>query len=276
VSVVSEVLARERQSYIAELVRERGAVRVSDLTAALDVSDMTVRRDLDQLARLGVVDKVHGGATVPGRSSTDEPGFERKFARERAEKDAIASLASTLVRPGYAVGLSAGTTTWTLAHRLRDVAGITVVTNSVQIAGVFYQQPRGDQTVILTGGVRTPSDALVGPVAVAALRSLNLDLVFLGVHGMDERTGFSSPNLLEAETSRALAHAGRRLAVVADHTKWGVVGLSTIVAIEDADVVVTDDGLHSEALESLRERVSDVLVARVAQAPVRSAEGRSS
>jgi DeoR/GlpR family transcriptional regulator of sugar metabolism len=258
------VLARERQSYIAEKVRERGAVRVSDLTRELNVSDMTVRRDLDRLARQGLVDKVHGGATVPGRNSTDEPGFETKSARERTEKDAIAALATTLVRPGFAVGLSAGTTTWTLAHRLLDVAGITVVTNSVQIASVFYQNPRPDQTVVLTGGVRTPSDALVGPVAVAALRSLNLDIVFLGVHGMDERTGFTSPNLLEAETSRALAESGRRLAVVADHTKWGVVGISTIASLEDADVVVTDAGLHADAVAVLTERVGDVMIAPTA------------
>jgi DeoR/GlpR family transcriptional regulator of sugar metabolism len=258
------VLARERQSYIADKVRERGAVRVSDLTRELNVSDMTVRRDLDQLAKQGLVDKVHGGATVPGRNSTDEPGFETKSARERTEKDAIATLATTLVRPGFAVGLSAGTTTWTLAHRLLEVAGITVVTNSVQIASVFYQNPRPDQTVVLTGGVRTPSDALVGPIAVAALRSLNLDIVFLGVHGMDERTGYSSPNILEAETSRALAESGRRLAVVADHTKWGVVGISTIAALEDADVVVTDSGLHPDALAVLTDRVGDVLVAPTA------------
>jgi DeoR/GlpR family transcriptional regulator of sugar metabolism len=254
------VLARERQSYIAERVRDRGAVRVSDLTRELQVSDMTVRRDLDQLARQGVVDKVHGGATVPGRNSTDEPGFETKSGRERDEKDAIASLASTLVQPGFAVGLSAGTTTWTVAQRLLEIPGITVVTNSVQIASVFYRSPRGDQTVVLTGGVRTQSDALVGPVAVATLRSLNLDLVFLGVHGMDERTGFTSPNLLEAETSRALARSGQRLVVVADHTKWGVVGISTIATLDEADVLVTDSGLPSAAQEVLRERVGDVLV----------------
>ncbi|HEX6934894.1 MAG TPA: DeoR/GlpR family DNA-binding transcription regulator [Actinomycetes bacterium] len=262
------MLARERQSYIVERIRERGAVRVSDLTRELAVSDMTVRRDLDRLAKLGLLDKVHGGATAPGRNSTDEPGFETKSARERTEKDAIAQLAVTLVRPGFAVGLSAGTTTWTLAHRLLDVPGITVVTNSVQIATVFYQNPRADQTVVLTGGVRTPSDALVGPIAVAALRSLNLDIVFLGVHGMDERTGFSSPNLLEAETSRALADAGRRLVVVADHTKWGVVGISTIAELEDADVVVTDAGLHPDAVAVLTDRVGDVLVAPTQPAPL--------
>lgn len=269
------MLASERQTYILERVRERGAIRVSDLTRELGVSDMTIRRDLDHLARQGLVDKVHGGATVPGRNSTDEPGFETKSARERREKTAIAQAAVGLVRSGFAVGLSAGTTTWTLAHHLLQVPGITVVTNSVQIATVFYESPRADQTVVLTGGVRTPSDALVGPIAVAALRQLNLDLVFLGVHGMDERTGFSSPNLLEAETSRALAAAGRRLAVVADHTKWGVVGISTIASLDDADVLVTDAGLHPDAVDALRARVGEVLLAKVDQptaGPARAAD----
>jgi len=266
------VLARERQAYILERIRQNGAVRVSDLTQALSVSDMTVRRDLDLLDREGLVDKVHGGATAPARTSTDEPGFEKKSARERAEKDAIAALAASMVRPACAVGLSAGTTTWTLAHRLREVPGITVVTNSVQIASVFYQAPRPDQTVVLTGGVRTPSDALVGPVAVAALRSLNLDIVFLGVHGMDERTGFTSPNLLEAETNRALARSARRLAVVADHTKWNVVGISTIAALAEADVVVTDAGLDDDALRVLSDQVPEVMVAPVDPVPDLGAE----
>lgn len=257
------MLARERQSYILERVRQNGAVKVSELTRELSVSDMTVRRDLDLLSRQGLVDKVHGGATSPTLTSTDEPGFETKSSRERAEKDAIAGLAAQMVRPGSAVGLSAGTTTWTLAHRLREVPGITVVTNSVQIATVFWSAPDPDRTVVLTGGVRTPSDALVGPLAVAALRSLNLDIVFLGVHGMDERTGFTSPNLLEAETSRALARSARRLAVVTDHTKWNVVGISTIAALNEADVVVTDDGLAPEALAFLHDEVGEVKVATV-------------
>jgi DeoR/GlpR family transcriptional regulator of sugar metabolism len=257
------MLARERQSYILERVRRHGAVKVSELTRELSVSDMTVRRDLDLLARQGFVDKVHGGATSPTLTSTDEPGFETKSSRERAEKDAIARLAAEMVRPGSAVGLSAGTTTWTLAHRLLEVPGITVVTNSVQIATVFWSAPDPDRTVVLTGGVRTPSDALVGPLAVAALRSLNLDIVFLGVHGMDERTGFTSPNLLEAETSRALARSARRLAVVTDHTKWNVVGISTIAALNEADVVVTDDGLAPEAMAVLHDEVGEVRVASV-------------
>ena len=158
-------------------------------------------------------------------SAQFEPGFATKSTLQQLEKAAIADAAVGLVEAGTAIGLSAGTTTYAIARRLVDVPGLTVVTNSPRAADVLHEAGRSDQTIILTGGVRTPSDALVGPFAVAALRSVHLDLVFLGVHGMDEQSGFTSPNLLEAETDRTLVEAGRRLVVVADHTKWGVVGL---------------------------------------------------
>ena len=146
-----------------------------------------------------------------------------------------------------AIAVSAGTTTYALAQRLADVPGLTVVTNSIRVADVLYQVGRADQTIILTGGVRTPSDALVGPFAVAALRTVHMDLVFVGVHGMDPHSGFTCPNLLEADTDRALIEAGRRLVVVADHSKWGVIGISSIARLDQVDVLITDAGLDLEA-----------------------------
>ena len=258
------LLAQQRRSRILEWVRQDGAAKVSDLVAEFGVSDMTIRRDLDALARRGLVDKVHGGATMPSGGSTDEPGFQAKSLREQAEKQAIAGAAADLVRPGQAVGLSAGTTTWTLALLLRDVPGLTVVTNSLPVAEALHEAGRPDQTVVLTGGVRTPSDALVGPVAVGSLTSVNLDTVFLGTHGMDVRSGFSTPNFLEAETNRALVHAARRLVVVADHTKWGVVGIATVAPLDQADVVISDDGLPRDARQLLWEHVDEVVLARSA------------
>ncbi len=113
--------------------------------------------------------------------------------------------------------------------------------------------------------MRTPSDALVGPFAVSALRSVHLDLVLLGVHGMDEHSGFTSPNLLEAETDRTLVDAGRRLIVVADHTKWGVVGLSSIARLDQADVLITDGHLEHAARDVLAGQVHQLIEARPAE-----------
>ncbi|MFF0861650.1 DeoR/GlpR family DNA-binding transcription regulator [Nonomuraea sp. NPDC003560] len=253
------MLAPQRQQAILDLVRQNGGVRVVDLVRTFGVSDITIRRDLELLAERGLLAKVHGGATTIG--ATNEPGFAAKSVQQEEEKQAIAGHAAALVRPGTAVALSAGTTTWTLAHHLGQVPGLTVVTNSVRVADVFQHAGRPDQTVVLTGGVRTPSDALVGPVAVAAIRRLNVDLLFLGVHGMTARTGFTTPNMMEAETDRALVEAASRLVVLADHTKWGTVGISTIAELGEADVVVSDTGLPEPARQALSERAGRLVLA---------------
>jgi DeoR/GlpR family transcriptional regulator of sugar metabolism len=260
------VLARLRYVFILERVNADGGVRVADLVRELGVSDMTVRRDLEYLEKRGVLEKVHGGATAVSSGTLFEPGFGTKSALRQGEKAAIAEAAATLVEPRMAIAISAGTTTYALARRLADVVGLTVVTNGVRIADVLHEMGRRDQAIILTGGVRTPSDALVGPFAVAALRMVHVDLVFMGVHGMDEASGFTSPNLLEAETDRTLIETGRRLVVVADHTKWGVVGLSTIARLDQADVLITDSGLAPDARETLDSHVREIVV--VAPKPV--------
>ncbi len=265
------MLARQRQTYIIERVKEDGGVRVADLARELGVSDMTVRRDLELLHERRLLDKVHGGATVVG-GAVYEPGLAAKSVLQEPEKEAIAEAAMLLISPGSAIGISAGTTTYAMARRLVDVPGLTVVTNSVPVADVLHRAGRGDQTIILTGGVRTPSDALVGPFAVAALRTIHVDLVFMGVHGIDPHSGFTTPNVLEADTDRALVESGRRLVVVADHTKWGVVGISSIARLNEADTLVTDDGLGDEAAELLRGEVRELIIAT--RDPGRASPGR--
>ena len=256
----STLLARQRQARILERVRDEGAVRVAALVRELGVSDMTVRRDLEQLHDQGLLEKVHGGATATTDSALFEPGFAAKSSLQEREKQAIADAAIGLVTPGSAVAISAGTTTHVLARRLADVPGLTVVTNSVPVAEVLYRAGRPDQTIVLTGGVRTPSDALVGPFAVATLRTVHVDLVFMGVHGMDPRTGFTTPNLLEAETDRALVDTARRLVVLADHTKWGVIGISSFARLDQAEVLISDTGLSAEAREALGAEVRQLVV----------------
>jgi DeoR/GlpR family transcriptional regulator of sugar metabolism len=255
------MLAGQRQQRIVEEVRRHGAVRVSELTVLLGVSDMTIRRDLDVLAASGFVEKVHGGATARNMLSADEPGFDAKSHRQLEEKDAITRAAAALVEPGQAIGLTAGTTTWRLAHHVLQVPDLTVVTNSIQVANVLHREPRPDLTVLLTGGVRTPSDALVGPVAVSTVSSLHMDVLFMGVHGMTEDAGFTTPNMLEAETDQALIAAAERVVVVADHTKWGVRGLSRIARLDEADVLVSDSGLPRDARVLLGEHIERVVLA---------------
>lgn len=254
------IAAQRRAEILAHLERD-GVVRVTDLAESLGVSDMTIRRDLSTLHELGILEKVHGGAVArTDPASSDEPGFAAKSARQRAEKEAIAARAASLVQPGQSIGVSAGTTTFAMARHLTQVPGLTVVTNSVGVADCLYRTQLPSQTVLLTGGSRTPSDALVGPIATTALASMHLDLVFLGVHGMDPRAGFTTPNLLESETNRALIDAGRRLVVLSDASKWGVVGLSTMAPLSRAWMLITDSGLSADARRELTDVVEKPVV----------------
>ncbi|MFD8108957.1 DeoR/GlpR family DNA-binding transcription regulator [Streptomyces microflavus] len=264
------LLAEQRRALILDEVRRRGGVRVNELTRRLNVSDMTIRRDLDALARQGVIEKVHGGAVPVVEASTHEPGFEVKSALELSAKEDIARTAAAMAQPGTAIALSGGTTTYALARHLLDVPDLTVVTNSVRVADVFHDAQRpapgraarpGTATVVLTGGVRTPSDSLVGPVADRAIDSLHFDLLFLGVHGISAEAGLSTPNLAEAETNRRFVRSARRVVVVADHTKWGTVGLSSFATLDEVDTFVTDAGLAPGAREEIGEHLPDLVVA---------------
>ncbi|MFM7962526.1 MAG: DeoR/GlpR family DNA-binding transcription regulator [Actinomycetota bacterium] len=239
-------LAAQRQEFITAQLRLHGAVRVGDVATLLDVSEMTVRRDLEVLSELGVLDKVHGGATLRDDRSAFEPGFDTKSRRNLEEKIAIGRTAASLVRAGTSIGLTAGTTTYHMAMSLLEVVDLTVVTNCIHIAEYMHQFPRADRTVLLIGGTRTPSDALVGPTAVQTLSQLQLDLVFMGVHGMSAK-GFTTPNLAEAETNRAFVATTSDVVVLADHSKWNLNGLCTIMPLSDAAMVITDSSLRNDA-----------------------------
>ena len=254
------MLARQRQELILEQVRSTGGARVSDLVEFLGVSDMTVRRDIEALARRGLVSRVHGGAASVAARSAQEVTFSVRSSRRAAQKEAIARAAVALVEPGASVAVSGGTTTYAVAREMSRLPGLTVITNSLPVAELLHRERNGPP-VVLTGGERSASDALVGPVAVAALRTLHVDWLFLGVHGVDARAGFTTTNLVEAETDRALIASARRVVVAADSSKWGVVGLSSIAGLEEVDVLVTDDGLAPEATRTARSRLGRLVLA---------------
>lgn len=259
------MLARQRQERILDHLRRSGGIRVGEIVEMLGVSEMTVRRDIAALADRGLVLRVHGGATLAGAPhSSHEPSFTTKSTTQYDEKAAIAAAAAGLVGPGASVALSGGTTTREVARALLDVPDLTVVTNSLAVVTDLHDPERRDRTVVVTGGTPTPSDALVGPITVAALRDLHVDLLFLGVHGFGPRTGCTSPNMVEAATDRALVAAAGQTVVVADSTKYGLVGLMTILPLEDVDVFVTDDRLGRDEQDAVGALVGRLLVAPVA------------
>lgn len=245
------MLTEERRRSIVEELERAGAVSVTGLARSLAVSDMTIRRDLNALAGRDLLRKVHGGAVPVRERVSSEPHFTQKRLLNQAEKQAIARAALGYVEDGGTVAFSAGTTTWGVAAALGgEHRGLRFITNSTNVA--LALQEGGWEQIVLSGGIfRTPSDALVGPFADRTIQTLNADVLFLGVHGVDPGAGLTTPNIAEAETDRLLVQASRQVVVVADHTKLGVVALARIAPLSEVDVLITDTGAPEETLREI-------------------------
>lgn len=244
------MFAEERRRLILDEVNRSGNVTVMDLVERLGVSDMTIRRDLETLSAHKLLKKVHGGAVQISKTAV-EPHFTQKQRLNQEEKKAIAREALPLIEDGHTIAFSAGTTTWQVANALhpRD-SELTFITNSTNIA--LTLQEKGWEQIILSGGsFRTPSDALVGPFAERTLKTLNADVLFLGVHGIDPNAGLTTPNVAEAETDRCLVEASQKVVVVADHTKIGVIALAKISPLSRVDVLVTDERAPKDLLREI-------------------------
>lgn len=255
------MLAAQRQATILKVIVEDGAARISDLAEILGVSEMTVRRDLDFLSDEGAIEKVHGGATSLSPGATVEPPFLATNLRELEAKKAIGKHAAKFVAPGSAVALLGGSTVFAMAKELRNLEGLTVVPNSVPISDLFQREKSAAQSVILVGGSRTPTDSLVGPVAMDTFSKFNFDMVVVGTHGMDAASGFSSPNLLEAETNMSVVKHSNTFMVLADYSKWGLRGFATFARLEEAEIVISDSRLSVSARSELESRVGKLELA---------------
>lgn len=259
-----KMLAEQRRGVILEELGRVGSVSVAELSRKLKVSDMTIRRDLEELSGRKLLRKVHGGA-VPLPKAAAEPHFEQKRKLNRPEKLAIARAAQGFVNDGDTVAFSAGTTTWHVAAALQPGhKDLTFVTNSTNIA--LSLQENGWDRIVLSGGMfRTPSDALVGPFADRTLRTLNADVLFLGVHGLDPDAGLTTPNTAEAETNNCLVEAARKVVVVADNSKLGIVALARIIPLSRVDAFITDWKASRETLREIELSGPEVVVAEQSQ-----------
>jgi DeoR/GlpR family transcriptional regulator of sugar metabolism len=282
------LLATQRRHRILQELQASGTVRVADLAGVLGVSEMTVRRDIDTLDAEGQLLRVHGGATRTGTFSAIEPEFVSKSAQEAEAKRAIAAEALSLLRADMTLLISGGTTTYEFARLLPRDRGLTVATNSIMVANALFPGPlspgplspgaRGGIRTLVLGGQRTPSEALVGPVTMHAMENLHADLCFMGVHGIDPEAGITSPNLLEAEVNAAMIAASGALVVLADASKYGVVGLAGIAPLSSIGTLITDSGITARgaghtAAEVLRQAVGDL---RIAALPARAEQAQPS
>ncbi len=264
------MLARQRQEFILERVASSGGVRVAEVVEALGISEMTVRRDITELVSQGLVERVHGGAVAAG-STTSEPRFNSKATLNPQAKARIGAAAAALVRPGDSLALSAGTTTLAVAQaitELKHLSTLTIITNSLPAAQLLFDaadaaraESREAPSVLLIGGERTRSNAMVGLIANDALARLRVEWVFLGAHGFLPSDGMMSPNLREAATNQALVEAGRTTVACLDSSKWGILGLRTFCPMEQIGVLVTDVQPDEATLTALDEVGTTLIVA---------------
>jgi DeoR/GlpR family transcriptional regulator of sugar metabolism len=243
------VFAAERRQRILELVRANGAVSLRELAQAVRSSEVTVRRDLRALESEGLLNRHHGGATLPGELSR-EASYVQKVALASAEKIAIAELAASLVEDGDAIVVGPGTTTQEFARRLTRCTELAVVTNSLLVAQALAASPRVE--VMLTGGtLRGSIHALVGSVAEQSLAGLRVRRAFISGNGLTAERGLSTPNIQVAGVDQALAAAAEEVVVLADHTKIGLDTMVQTVAAERIDHLVTDDAAPRDVLDEL-------------------------
>ena len=249
----------ERHTFIVDLARRTSRVEVADLAERLDVTPETIRRDLTVLERHGLVRRIHGGAVAIERFGF-EPTLESRSRRHQVEKQRIAELATTLVPEHGSVLLDAGTTTAALAEVLPRGRELTVVTDSITIAGILAR--RTDIDLHLLGGrVRPRTLAAVGPWAVEALAGVHIDVAFIGTNGISVTRGLTTPEESEALTKKAMIAATARVVVLCDHSKIGTDHFHRFCDLDAVDTIVTDAGLDEETVAELASHGPEVLLA---------------
>lgn len=257
------MISSQRQHLILNRLRARGAVRITPLSKELGVSAMTIRRDIADLDAKGLLKRVHGGA-VTTSSLLAEPLFSVKSQMDMGLKDVIARQAVKYVSPGDVIAIGGGTTAYVFAQHLlesRQCEGVTILTNSIPVAELVQAMESREVEVIVTGGVITRSNSLVGPIADKVVSSLRVNTVFLGTHSVSIPRGFLMPNSLEAATDMTLMSIADKTIILTDHTKWSCTSLSLFASFDQVDTVVTDDMLDSKSVEQTRGLVRKLVLA---------------
>ena len=249
------MLTDERRAVILDRLRTQGRVLAADLTAELDVSSDTIRRDLRELDDAGLLRRVHGGA-LPRHG--DGAPFQSRAARAPAAKASIARRAAESVSDGQLVVLDGGTTTLEVARALRDDLRARVITTSPPIAIALADHP-GLEVSVVGGTLRPNSLVTVGAAAVEAFRSIRADVVFLGVCGLHPEIGVTTSDLEERHVKAAMIEGAAEVVALADHDKLGTAMSVVVAPLSAVTRLVTDAEADDEALAPYRALGIEVL-----------------
>ncbi|OBC11586.1 DeoR family transcriptional regulator [Mycobacterium sp. 852013-50091_SCH5140682] len=250
--------AKTRRDRIAERVRTDFEVGYAELAAEFDVSEMTIRRDVEALEALDVVRRVVGGVIALTGKRT-EPSFATRVADAAEQKRHIADAVADLIGPEETLILDSGSTALAVARSLRGRGlSLTIVTPSVLAAVEVVDEP--DTKVVLTGGELRPGElSLIGSTTEDTLAQYNCDTFVMGVAGIDVDRGISDYHQAESRVKRAAAKRADRVIVAADNSKLGRVTFVSIAALADIDVIVTDGPADHPALIAARDAGVEVI-----------------
>jgi DeoR/GlpR family transcriptional regulator of sugar metabolism len=255
--------AVERQNKIVEFVLENGKIDIPDISKMFAVSEMTARRDLNELDRQGLLRRVHGGAIANlGRSY--EPSFQTRFAKNQEAKTAIGLKAAELIYDGDSIALDVGTTTLEIVQGLRGKRNLTIVTSCLQIANkvVDLLSLNIDARLILAGGIVRPRElSMIGPIPEQVYLDLHVDKAFIGIGGVNLEDGLTEYNIEDTQIKKVLIHSAREKIVVADGSKFGVTTFASVAALTDVDKIVTDSSAPMDIIAQVREQGVEVILA---------------
>jgi DeoR/GlpR family transcriptional regulator of sugar metabolism len=267
---VPSLSQNERMQQILQMLETRDSVHVTELAETFAVSEVTVRNDLSELARQGLVARVRGGVR-PLQRGQSELGFDFRLRLEVDRKQAIARAAAAMVDDGEAIALDASTTAYYLALELRSKRELVVVTNGMLIAASLADVP--GINVLVTGGMlRLSAMSLVGDLGADLLRATRINKGFLGARGLSLERGLMDLNPDEVRIKQEMADACERVIAILDGTKWHRSALLSFVPADGVHAVVTDTSAPAEDVEAWRARGIDVVTAEVVsreRSPVR-------
>ena len=247
----------KRQQSIMDYLNERRSITIKEAANLCKVSEATARRDLDEMAGMGYLERTHGGAVIE-RGTGLERGVDEKMKLMIPEKTKIAQKAAELIKDGCSIFLDSGTTTLLLAKTLHRFQNLTVITHNLDIA--YNIKLDKTSALIVTGGIRRDGyNVLVGQIAEEMVRKLCVDIVFLGADAINPEYGVFDSNFIEIGIKRSIIASGRYRVLLSDHTKFRRKALTKVCDIDDFDVVITDAGIDEETVEILNDKAINLI-----------------
>lgn len=249
----------DRHQYILQKLQENGRVDIQELSDAIQVSGVTIRKDLKLLEERNLLFRTRGGGSIVNPYAVEKPINEKEFIKVE-EKAKIARAALPFIEQTQSIIIGSGTTVFALSRCLHPTRHLTVITPALKVALELHN--RNNIEVLQLGGlIHQSSASAAGAFAMRILDDIACDVLFLGVDGIDLEFGFSITNITEASLNQKMIQIAQKVVIMADSSKFGRRGLGRICAIEQVQYIITDSGVPAGTVQQLEEKGIKVIIA---------------